>query len=527
MLAAVGVASGVLANYQWGRVVDYESPYAAPLQRGEPTERLADHVVLVIVDGLREDVARELPTLTALGEEGSFLVARASQPSLSLPGWTNLTSGAPPEISGITTNWYEGRVQVDSVLDEAKAEGLTTAVAGERSWRMLYGDVIDTGAFARDDADRADARLADRAVQILEEEPPDLLIVHLPEVDRRGHESGVGPEYLRAAEQADELIGRVADALPTGAALIVTADHGHIEDGGHGGPEPEVLRVPLVLSGEGLVPGARGEVAQGDVAATIAALLGLPRPTHAIGDLRVALLDADEETRAAIEEAHEEVERRFYAHATGVLDGSGDTAAAFERARQAKLRHDVFARLPIALAVIAVCALAVAFFSQGLDTIALTWGLTTFFAGWAAVFFFARGLTFSFSHFNTEEQVQSFLLARVIEAVLVLLLAALVAGLIAGRRQVADAFATTLGMAAWILLVAGLGVAGFLTIFGWAWSWRLPELQAGFAEFLALLVMSAVGVGAWLAGFAATGVARAAAPRDRDAGSGRAGAGTL
>lgn len=516
LLAAVGVGARMLADYQWDRVVEYESPYVFDLERGEPTPRLVDHVVLVVVDGLGLEPARDLPVLSALGEEGSFLVARTSQPSLSLPGWTYLTSGAPPEISGVTTNWYEGRVGVDSILDEAKAEDLTTAVVGSRGWRQLYGDVIDTSRFVGDDVAEADPRLAERAIEILGEDAPDLLIVHLPDVDHRGHESGVGRAYREAAARADELIGEIAGAMPSGTALIVTADHGHIATGGHGGPEREVTRVPLVLSGEGLVPGARGEVALGDVAPTIAALLGLPRPAHAVSELRPALLDADEETRDQIEEAHEDVERRFYAQATGVVHGSGETETAFERARQARLRHDVFARLPIALGIIAVFALAVAFFSRGLDAVAVGTGVVVFLAGWSGLFFLGRGLTFSFSHFNTEDQVESFLLARLIDTVLVLLVVSILVGLIVGRRQVAGAYASALGTSAWILLLLGLGVATFLTIFGWAWNWRLPELSAGFAEFLGLLVMFAVGVAAWLIGLVSLGVARLVAPRDRE-----------
>ena len=61
--------------------------------------------------------------------------------------------------------------------------------------------------------------------------------------------------------------------------VIVTADHGHVSRGGHGGAEPEVSSVPLVLAGKGIVPGASARNAQlVDVAPTVAALLGVPAP---------------------------------------------------------------------------------------------------------------------------------------------------------------------------------------------------------------------------------------------------------
>ena len=511
-LAVVGVAARMLADFQWDRVVEYESPYVPELAPAAETPRLADRVILVAVDGLRVDTSEVMPTLQRLGEEGSALVARAAQPSLSFPGWTNMVSGAPPDISGVTTNWYERRVRVDSIFASARRAGLTTAVAGGEGWRQLFRGQIDHSFFVRDARRFADERIGEAALRILAEDAPDLLLVHLPDVDHRGHETGVDDVYRDAALGADRVIERLAEAAGEDAAMIVTSDHGHIEAGGHGGPEEEVILTPLVLSGDGLVPGARGMVAQSDVAPTIAALLGSGRPAHATGVLRVELLDADEDTRAEISAAHEEAASRFYAEAASVVGGSGSTMAAFERAREERHRHDVLARLPVALVVVALLAIAVALASRGLDAVAILVGAFLFFGTWAGIFL-ARGLTFSFSHFNTEDQVNAFLVARLLDTLIGLGVAALAAGLVAGRRQRAGPFQTGLGMAAWILLVTGMGVAAFLVVFGWGFIWGLPNLVAGFAQFLALLAMFGIGVAAWAAGLIALGTATLVAPR--------------
>src|SRR5207253_1279631 len=66
--------------------------------------------------------------------------------------------------------------------------------------------------------------------------------------------------------------------------ILVTADHGEEfqEHGrlGHGTQlYDELLRVPLVIAGPGIVPGRVAEQAQGiDVFPTVSALLGLPPP---------------------------------------------------------------------------------------------------------------------------------------------------------------------------------------------------------------------------------------------------------
>ncbi|HUG87429.1 MAG TPA: alkaline phosphatase family protein [Actinomycetota bacterium] len=510
-LAIVGVAARMLADFQWDRVVEYRSPYVFDLAPAAETPRLADRVILVVVDGLRVDTSEAMPGLQRLGEEGSALVARASQPSLSFPGWTNLVSGAPPQISGVTTNWYEGRVAVDSIPASARRAGLTTAVAGGAGWRQLFRGDWDHRFYVPDARRFADERIGDAALRILSEEDPDFLLVHLPDVDHRGHETGVDAVYRDAALGADTVIQRIAEAAGD-AAMIVTSDHGHIEAGGHGGPEEEVILTPLALWGDGLVPGARGMVAQSDVAPTVAALLGIGRPAHATGTLRVELLDADEDTRAEISGTHEEAASLFYTEAARVVGGSGSTEAAFERALEERHRHDVIARLPIALGVVALLAIAVALASRGLDAVAILLGSAVFFATWAGIFL-ARGLTFSFSHFNTEDQVDAFLLARLVDTLIALAVAAVVAGLVAGRRQRAGAFQTGLGLAAWILLVAGMGVAAFLVVFGWGFAWGLPNLVAGFAQFLALLAMFGIGVAAWAAGLVAMGTAALVAPR--------------
>lgn len=511
-LAVIGVAARMLADFQWNRVVEYRSPYVAAVPPAAETPRLADRVILVVVDGLRLDTSDEMPALQRLGEEGSALVARASQPSLSFPGWTNMVTGAPPEISGVTTNWYEGRVRVDSIFASARRADLTTAVAGGEGWRQLFRGQIDHSFYARDARRFADERIGAAALRILAEDDPDLLLVHLPDVDHRGHETGVDEIYREAALGADRVVEALAEAADPGTAIIVTSDHGHIDSGGHGGPEEEVLLTPLVLWGDGLVPGARGEVAQSDVAPTISALLGIGRPAHATGELRVELLDADDEDRAEIARTHDDAAARFYTEATEVLGGSGSTEAAFERARREQQRHDVLARLPIALGVMALVAIAVVLASRGLDALAILAGALTFFASWAGIFL-ARGLTFSFSHFNTEDQVEAFLVARLVDTLLALSVGSVVAGLVAGRRQRAGGFETGLGMAAWILLVTGMPVAGFLVVFGWGFVWGLPHLVAGFAQFLALLAMFGIGVAAWAAGLTVLGTAVLVAPR--------------
>src|SRR5919106_1322669 len=511
-LGAVGLGARVFAEYQWDRFVDYRSPYLFDVRPGPETPPLTDEVIVVVVDGLREDVARSLPTFQRVAEGGSWLTAQTSQPSLSLPGWTLLTTGAPPEISGVTTNWYEDRVRVDNLFTSAERAGITTAIVGHAAWKQLYGDVIPEGWFGGKDDAASDEEVGRQAIRIIRERHPELLVVHLPDVDNTGHVRGVGPEYREAAERADAVIARVLEEAGDDATIILTSDHGHIDAGGHGGSEDVVTTTPLVVGGPGTVIGASGEVSQADVTPTVAALLGLSRPTHATGTVLVGLLDTSQSSRDEIEEAHAQTAQAFFGRAGRVLGGEAHDAASFERLQDAKARRSSLIRLPLVVLALIAAAVLVMFTTRHLHGGALITGLLVFAAVWAGLFL-ARGLSFSFSLFNTEEQISGFLLARTVDSVIAGVAAALVTGIIAGRRRALGGFRHGVGLAAWILLIMAALVGAFVVVYGYSFTWGLPNLSAAFAEYLALLAVLGVGGGAVLLALVSAGGEWVARPR--------------
>ena len=114
--------------------------------------------------------------------------------------------------------------------------------------------------------------------------PAQLVFVHIGYVDRAGHRSGAAsPEYRVAVARADAAIGRIARTIdPRREALVVTSDHGHLDEGGHGGTEPAVVAIPVVVWGAGAV--RRTHAGRGrDVGPTIASLLGIGPLSHATG----------------------------------------------------------------------------------------------------------------------------------------------------------------------------------------------------------------------------------------------------
>ncbi len=271
-------------------------------------------MVLVIIDGLGADEAR-LPYLDELRARGVAAIARVSYPSISRPSYVTILTGVPPRDSGVRTNRVHAPVAVDSMMDRAQAAGLRVATAsdyGSLSSLFLRGarPIADLGSidwhevgsrvtppapytWPVDEARRA-ASLDELAPILAELARSDaaFIPVLVLDVDRAGHAAGVGAEYRVAAARVDRMLREAFAAIDLSRdTVIVTADHGHVAPGGHGGLEPEVTRVPLVLAGAGIVPGAVAHDARSiDIAPTVAALLGVPAPRDAEGRTLVELL---------------------------------------------------------------------------------------------------------------------------------------------------------------------------------------------------------------------------------------------
>ena len=295
-----------------------------PLRLDDPhTPRLAERVTLVVIDGLGAGEAH-LPYLDELRARGVAATAHVPYPTISRPNYVTLVTGVPPRDSGVRANRVPTPVLVDTIMDRVQAAGLRVAAAGDfgmlpslfaRHTDTLQVRWVETGTLVTppppvtwpvDEARRAPSLAA--LGPIIAQLDAAFTVVLVLDVDRAGHAAGVDEDYRAAAAAADRML-RVAFAGVDLAreAVIVTADHGHVAPGGHGGPEPEVATVPLVLAGAGIVPGAAARDAQlADVAPTVAALLGLPAPGHAEGRALVELLalaPADAARRAAADAA--------------------------------------------------------------------------------------------------------------------------------------------------------------------------------------------------------------------------------
>ncbi len=266
------------------------------------------HVILISVDGMMPETylhpdahGLKVPTLRELVRQGSYSEgALGVFPTVTYPVHTSIATGANPGTHGIVANgawdplgqlrgavrWYAEDIRVPTLWDAARAKGLTTALVywpvtvGAKAtaitpefWRQEPGAPEDAklnfslstpgllDAVAKRFPDfrarfvppRAqDEALADVAVQVIETLKPNLLLLHIFDVDHWEHEDGpFAGRALAALETADEQIARVIAAAKRAGiwnqtALVIVSDHGMARTSQH-------LRPGVWLREKGLV----------------------------------------------------------------------------------------------------------------------------------------------------------------------------------------------------------------------------------------------------------------------------------
>src|SRR5262249_51460664 len=110
-----------------------------------------------------------------------------------------------------------------------------------------------------------------------------LTLVHLCAFDNAGHRSGAATDDYRVAAAASgerDLSALLPEWKELGP-VVVTADQGHRDAGGHGGDEPEVRTTFALFRGVQGTAAAEGRAV--DMAATLSALLGVPAPASSEG----------------------------------------------------------------------------------------------------------------------------------------------------------------------------------------------------------------------------------------------------
>jgi len=244
------------------------------------------HVVLVSLDGLMPDVylhpeahQLKIPTLRWLAEQGAVSDGVQSVfPSVTYPSHTSMVTGVDPGKHGITSNrtfdpmdidleswhWFADEIKVEPIWRLAKQRGYQTAMI---HWPVTVGAQVDwlvpefwraknvndqklmrvvstpglLDGVARENPDFwsryvppnvSDDALTDIAIYVMAHARPNLLLLHLVEIDGAQHRHGIdSPEARAAIETDDRQLARLYEAIrrlgmANDTAVVVVSDHG-------------------------------------------------------------------------------------------------------------------------------------------------------------------------------------------------------------------------------------------------------------------------------------------------------------
>lgn len=213
--------------------------------------------------------------------------------TLSGPGWSTLATGVWPAKHGVRDNTFRGQrfaryPDVLTRIERARPELRTYAVS---SWPQLtsttgggplFSPAVDVRV-ATPSAEYDAGTTRDAVARLAAADGPDASFVQLDNIDHAGHASGgASRAYLEAVAGADAQVGqflRAIESRPDHAAenwlILVTADHGHTDAGGHGGPSAREKQTFVIAHGSGFAPGSTGTSRMVDVAPTILTHFGI------------------------------------------------------------------------------------------------------------------------------------------------------------------------------------------------------------------------------------------------------------
>jgi hypothetical protein len=266
-----------------------------------PLPPLTQHLVLLVMDGLRYDYATDpakAPHLAKRMAEGPSARVIAGQITMTSAAVLSFGTGARGDFAQVVTNLSVSRTRQNDLFANAHHGGLRTALIGDRTWLDAFGDdgfdVTHTDATGLAlDVDNSPEMFAEATKLLHGSTPPGLTVVHFLATDHFGHAFGTSDErYLEMLRRFDENLESFLQSLGPAFTVVGLSDHGATATGAHGSDIWSVRQTPLFAFGPGIRPRTPGLVfEQVDIAATLATLVGVPVPAESRGTVATALLD--------------------------------------------------------------------------------------------------------------------------------------------------------------------------------------------------------------------------------------------
>jgi hypothetical protein len=521
VIAAAGYfwANGLIASITNFRSPLRLTPPSPGTSLGTPITR---RVVIVLIDALRVDTSinnATMPYLNTLRSQGASATMHSRPPSYSEPGYTTILTGAWPDINdGPTINLDYADIPTftqDDIFSAAHRIGLHTAISGYYWFEKLVPQKSVDASFYTPGEDAAADQEVMQAVLPMLSGNYQLILIHIDQVDYAGHYQG-GPlntNWDAAAKRADDDLRKIVAGLDLNQdTVVVLSDHGQIDRGGHGGPEPVTLLEPFVIAGAGVRPGIYSDIQQVDVAPTVAALLGTNLPASAEGFVQTRMLSLSAEYETKIQVAETAQKSILYKAYTTAIKSQPhqqpDTADLFSyiiamnEGRAGRLtRERVWRNLPaIFLAILPACILVI---RRENKVLWLAGGAVLYILLFNFRYSILDGRTYSLSSVESQTWLITYTATTASFSLTIAWLVAMLR-MRAFEDSSREAAETSLGFVFFTLYLLALPILVNFAVNGLLVTWTLPEFYTTFIAFLSLIQWIFVAaIGLLLTGIAA------------------------
>lgn len=439
------------------------------------------HTAFIVVDGLRRDAAESMRVTQQLARAGQCRISDQGTLTVSRPEYALLSTGLEVDRTGSRNNDLTDPLAAESIWQVARASGLRVSGSSHLPWfAQLFPGGFDR--FTHSKLHAVNVFAAEHG------ELYDVNVFHPLYVDEMAHHHGAAsPEYAAAVARVDgEIAGLLARMDLQEDLVVMTADHGHREAGGHGGAQPEIAKVLVCFAGRGVAQRTDRAPFDGrSTAPALAVLLGLrfPRNMRAGDDGLDVLWEIARgapENASYLEDRHAAVERFRADNRVALERWLGGAPGTWPRlyAREARAQTTRLGAVAFVVLACAAISLRVRRLSARAALASTAWALVAALVVWC-VHHAVLG-DFDFTVINLRER---FIPRAAAAAVLSVALS------VALHPRIARDRARRAGD---LLLVVGLLLAmnvGHVVVYGWPLGFPLPSQAARYFPFFGAIAL--------------------------------------
>ena len=235
-----------------------------------------EKVLLIGIDGLmlqRAIASGKAPTLQKLKADSYFVETEVAMPTISGPSWATLLTGKTQDVHQIIDNELHGHNLKDApdLMSQARSRNPKIETYVAAGWPPLVypngvGPIISDPHSKRFHMDgetlgylTVDKAVFEDAFHTISEHGPHINFVYFCEADESGHLYGTieGP-YFEAIARIDSYVDKLYECIKQrninfgeNWLIIIVTDHGHRDEGGHGGDSPQECASFVIAHGVG------------------------------------------------------------------------------------------------------------------------------------------------------------------------------------------------------------------------------------------------------------------------------------